>query len=449
MSSDATRPEDEHRSPSLVSLAQGFGISTEYYSFFGDLVQVPAATLRSVLSAMGVATFTDAQIEQALAERDLAPWRALVPPSLVVREASPAQVLVHVADRHDVALHVELEDGSRRDLAIADQEPQQREIDGVSVWRLEVALPEDLPLGWHAIVAQQRTQGEGGVDRDARCVLAVTPARLEVGGLRPGYGGRGWGLMAQLYSVRSKASWGIGDFADLADLVDIGGNRGADFLLINPIHAGEPAGHIEPSPYLPATRRFVSPLYIRPEDIREAAYLPSSQRALIEWSHDSVRPSNTDPERIDRDAAWAAKKAALEVLFKAPKSAARQRSYTEFVTREGRALADFALWCSIAEHFEGTSAWRSTPGCSGLLMSSWAQRRRPRLLPACRSVSCTTLPWAFTPRARMPGHFAGCTPRESRWGPRLTCTTSRVRTGPSPHGVPMRSRARPTRRCET
>ena len=67
MSSDATRPEDEHRSPSLVSLAQGFGISTEYYSFFGDLVQVPAATLRSVLSAMGVATFTDAQIDQARA----------------------------------------------------------------------------------------------------------------------------------------------------------------------------------------------------------------------------------------------------------------------------------------------------------------------------------------------------------------------------------------------
>ena len=97
MSSDATRPEDEHRSPSLVSLAQGFGISTEYYSFFGDLVQVPAATLRSVLSAMGVATFTDAQIDQALLERDLAPWRALVPPSLVIREASPVQVLVHVA----------------------------------------------------------------------------------------------------------------------------------------------------------------------------------------------------------------------------------------------------------------------------------------------------------------------------------------------------------------
>lgn len=356
MSSDATRPEDEHRSPSLVSLAQGFGISTEYYSFFGDLVQVPAATLRSVLSAMGVATFTDAQIDQALLERDLAPWRALVPPSLVIREASPVQVLVHVADKHDVTLGIELEDGSHRELAIPDQEPQQRDVDGGAVWRLVVEVPQDLPLGWHAIVAQQRKQGDVGVDRDARCVLAVTPTSLEVGNLRPGYGGRGWGLMAQLYSVRSKASWGIGDFADLADLVDIGGNRGADFLLINPIHAGEAAGHIEPSPYLPATRRFVSPLYIRPEDIREAAYLPSSQRALVEWSHHSVRESNTDAERIDRDAAWAAKKAALEVLFKAPKSAARQRSYDEFVSREGRALADFALWCAIAEHFEGTIA---------------------------------------------------------------------------------------------
>ena len=71
--------------------------------------------------------------------------------------------------------------------------------------------------------------------------------------------------MAQLYSVRSQGSWGIGDADDLTELVSFLGDEGADFLLINPLHAAEPAGRMTPSPYLPVTRRFVNPIYIRPE----------------------------------------------------------------------------------------------------------------------------------------------------------------------------------------
>src|SRR5699024_7228520 len=46
------------------------------------------------------------------------------------------------------------------------------------------------------------------------------------------------GMMAQLYSVRSEKSWGMGDFGDLGDLAEIAAKKaGADFLLINPLHA--------------------------------------------------------------------------------------------------------------------------------------------------------------------------------------------------------------------
>src|SRR5690606_6076254 len=110
----------------------------------------------------------------------------------------------------------------------------------------------------------------------ARCTLAVTPAVLSP---PPGLPERAWGVMAQLYSVRSRTSWGVGDLADLAELGSLFGEQGADFLLINPLHAAEPVGPMTPSPYLPVTRRFVNPLYIRPEDIRECAYLPGPQRA--------------------------------------------------------------------------------------------------------------------------------------------------------------------------
>ena len=84
----------------------------------------------------------------------------------------------------------------------------------------------------------------------------------------------------QLYSVRSRASWGHGDLHDLADLAAwSGGDLGADFVLVNPLHAAEPQPPVSPSPYLPMSRRQISPLYLRIEDIPEYQGLSAGDRA--------------------------------------------------------------------------------------------------------------------------------------------------------------------------
>ena len=68
-----------------------------------------------------------------------------------------------------------------------------------------------------------------------------------------------WGWMTQMYSVRSRESWGIGDYGDLKRLLaDAAEKSKADFMLINPIHAGAPIPPLEPSPYLPESRRFLN-----------------------------------------------------------------------------------------------------------------------------------------------------------------------------------------------
>ena len=140
------------------------------------------------------------------------------------------------------------------------------------------------------------------------------------------------------------------------------GERGADFLLVNPVHAAEVTSPIEPSPYLPATRRFLAPLYARPEDIREAAYLTPADRARLDALRGPVAAADTDAERIDRDASWAAKRAALEMIFAVPRSPARQALLEAYVAREGQPLLDFALWCALEEHFDATlGAGRERP----------------------------------------------------------------------------------------
>lgn len=350
---DRATPASARPAPALAALAEAHGIATHYWSFFGEDVTVPASTLRAVLRAMGIDPQSDADVDRELAAALQEPWRQLVPPSHVVREGS-GELLLHVADQHDVTLSIALEDGIRRDLEIPVQRPEARTVDGTLVWRVQVPLPADLPLGWHIVHATQHPHHDGAPDRTAACTLVVTPVRLPDPPARPGRRGRAWGLMAQLYSVRSRASWGMGDFADLGDLAAVAGARGADFLLVNPIHAAEVTVPIEPSPYLPATRRFLAPLYVRPEDIREAAYLSAPDRARLDALRMPVAAATgAGADRIDRDAVWTAKRAALEMVFAVPRSAGRQAGFAAFRAREGRPLLDFALWCALEEHYAG------------------------------------------------------------------------------------------------
>lgn len=346
----------EHTAPSesLLNLARAYHVADEYQEFNGGSRQVDAGTLVGVLGAMGVDATSPERVEVALRHAEDMPWRSVLPPVVVMRRSESVQVPVHVSHGDPVQAWLELEAGEpaaeRRapgavgttvELAQADVYVEPRTVDGRLVGRATFVLPADLPLGWHLL----RTSGPSG---DAACPVAVTPDRLELPAALDEQ--RAWGFMVQLYSVRSRASWGAGDLRDLADLAWLSGHEGgAQFVLVNPLHAAEPAAPMTPSPYLPTTRRFVNPLYIRVEDIDETAYLSSADRALVEWSAERAQALDTDDGPIDRDVVWEAKKAALDVVFAAPRSAARQAQLEAFRRREGRGLEDFALWCALVE----------------------------------------------------------------------------------------------------
>src|SRR5699024_5530209 len=153
---------------------------------------------------------------------------------------------------------------------------------------------------------------EPGGHRHAADVV-VTPARVTV---HEGLGARrAFGLQAQLYSVRSPRSWGIGDLADMRDLAAISGARhGADFLLVNPLHASYPTSPIEPSPYLPTTRRFTSALYLRIEDVPEHRQLPDHARQRIALLKKDVEGWNSRVDRLEREAVRGAQDDLLEDL---------------------------------------------------------------------------------------------------------------------------------------
>jgi len=171
---------------------------------------------------------------------------------------------------------------------------------------------------------------------------------------------RSWGFAVQLYSLRSRSSWGHGDLRDLADLAAwSGGELGADFVLVNPLHAAEPLPPVSPSPYLPMSRRHISPLYLRVEDIPEYHGLGAADRARIDALASPLRTASTTADLLDRDAVWTAKREALEIIRAVRLSPARRAEFDAFRARDRDALEDWAAWCAIAE-VHGPD-WRSWP----------------------------------------------------------------------------------------
>jgi 4-alpha-glucanotransferase len=338
--------------PSLTELAKAYGVATDFWDWRGNHVTVAVETVTAVLTALGVDVQTAESVEQSLAELRAAPWRRTLPPCTVVRVGELREISVHVPDGQRVMVRVLLEDGGPpRELGHLDRYVEPREIDGQLVGEATVLLPPDLPLGWHTIEAIVG-------DATTRASLAVTPAYL---GLPPSMGlhDRAWGFMTQLYSVRSKRSWAHGDLDDLGEIARwSGAELGAGFVLVNPMHAPNPTLPVERSPYLPVTRRFMSPLYIRVEEVPEFGYLSGPARTEIERMGLELRARNAADLLVDRDAVWEAKRSALTMVHAVPRSPGRQADYELFLEREGGGLRDFATWCALAEvHGPVWSQW--------------------------------------------------------------------------------------------
>lgn len=156
---------------------------------------------------------------------------------------------------------------------------------------------------------------------------------------------RAWGWAVQVYALRSRGSWGIGDFADLRRLGQWSAARGAGFLQISPLGAAQAVPPLEPSPYCPSSRRYLSPLYLRIEEI------PGAQRAAAGWASLAERGHalNAAP-LIDRDAVFALKMEALESLWGGFKADGPEREeFAHFVVESGTSLREYAIYCVLSE----------------------------------------------------------------------------------------------------
>ncbi len=341
----------------LDRLADAAGIEPRYWDIEGRLHARTPETARHLLAAMGIAAQDEAQIAESLKARAEAPWRSILPPVIVARDDGDIAIPIRMPlGATNLRWTIDCENGAQEsgeckwaDLPIEDRS----DIDGKMFALSRLRLPR-APAGYHRVRVNE-----------CSAPLIVAPGGCY---LPPG-AKRHWGIAAQLYAIRSKRNWGIGDFSDLRALMGWAAAHGADSVGINPLHAlflDAPEGA---SPYSPSSRMFLNPLYLDVTAIPDFAQ-SAEARAMVESpamaaALQSARASHD----VDYKGIAAIKLAILEKTFEHfqahRRNGSRGRTFRAFVDGAGADLERFATFQMLSEHF-GSHDWRR-----------WADARDP------------------------------------------------------------------------
>jgi len=341
----------------LTRLLREHGVAGEYIEYSGHVATIPLADRMDILDIKGVRLLNeDGGLDEAGMEEQLQRvanerWQRLLPPVVVVTVGTTDFITLHMP-RSALELSWQwcllAEDGREfkgECVPAALTEQGAVEIDGegfsarqLPLWPLE---SQDLPVGYHRFTLRCEQS-----DAAASTSLVLAPPRCH----EPDWareGRRLWGCSVQLYTLRSPHNWGIGDLGDLRELIPLAARQGADFLVLNPLHALDPAAPECCSPYSPSDRRRLNPLYL---DLNVA-------EDFLEWSQH--RPRNPGDwlmqldslrslETIDYVRVATFKYRALMEMFlnfveqHINKHTERARCFDDYVARTGESLQAFA-----------------------------------------------------------------------------------------------------------
>ncbi len=349
---------DERRP--LDRLAAHYGIEPDFTDNWGQRHLVADATKQALLTALGVAAASAAELEASLHAALTASWQQILAPVEVVRKGAPLApaVTLPAGLGGKLAWSVLTEAGAHhRGEARLDALEVSADawVDGTRYQRRRLPLALDLPPGYH------RLEVTAGGTASGAMALTVAPGRAF--GLADRGPDRLWGVTLPLYGLRSERNWGIGDFGDLADLVTAMAGLGAGLIGINPVHALFPMLADRISPYAPSSRRFLNVLLI---SIERAAQRLGGLPALDPASRGLLARARAT-ELVDYPAIAKLKQGALEQLHQrfAASAGPEVAAFAAFRAQGGPSLERQAIFEALLEHLvrddPANRCWRNWP----------------------------------------------------------------------------------------
>lgn len=358
-------------SSDLQTLVDIYGIETQYTDAWGKPASVSEQSQRKLLSALNV----DADAlttEQLIDDKNRQFFHSILPPVGVFRHSDPLLVKVNVPIEHandEALITITTEKGDVFSFRASPIEGEMTDayIDEIGeIQQYQLCLLEQirstLPLGYHRLDVVLAKQS-------ASMKLIVAPQQSYI----PSYleaGGKSWGFSVQLYCLRSKNNWGVGDFGDLSKLVSYAAQMGADFIGLNPIHALFPANPDACSPYGPSSRIWVNFLYL---DVAEMPCFDSAavQEKIADSRFQAKLHAARETEWVDYALVTDLKISVLELIFHQyasqylSKNTKQNKAFKAFIDEGGKSLHVHATFDLIQQHLNQRGAecfgWQDFP----------------------------------------------------------------------------------------
>ena len=334
----------------IDALAQGAGIYADWWDLSGNNHPVTIGSKRAMLTAMGIDVSGHGAARDALQAMATSRQRRALPLTVTAREGQQIVVRLALTTSGTPPRSLTLVDdaGSSRRIACPRNDLNVTEfacLDGRLGRQWQMTL-EPLAPGRYRLTRDDVP--------DATCQLTVAPRR----GFLPEGLSRGFGVSAQLYTLRRNSDQGIGDFLTLGEAGAASARSGAATFGINPLHALFPNDRTRASPYSPSDRRFIDPCYVALDGLEWLRSPPEIDALLFELA---PRIASLQAERdVDYEGVAALKSTVLRACFKAMREAGGREDFASFITRGGDALRRFAAF-RVIEAAHPHRPWQRWP----------------------------------------------------------------------------------------
>ena len=338
---------------SLQKLADTIGILTSYTDACNQEHEIEDNVIRLLAEKLGYKAGNEEEIARSIELYHKKRWQKTLE-SISVVEQKDIWFDVVLPENHDTSdlklrLRYRGNEGSFEPGFGVFDEGGRYTIGHTVYKKVVVKINGRLEVGYYEIELET-----GG--KKYKSVLAVAPEKCYANETLEKE--RLWGFAVQLYSLNSSRNWGIGDFTDLYNLVDICKRSGADGIGLNPLNVLSHDFPEDASPYGSVSRLFLNPIYIDVEKV--PGFTPEDMASC----RDKVAGLR-DSELIQYTPVYELKITMLEKLYRRmlqDKKSPYYADYEAYCRRKGAELDKLALFQALSEErahtvWGGWKAW--------------------------------------------------------------------------------------------
>jgi len=340
----------------IEKLADLVGFHSTYVNIFGEQVFVNDGARRSLLNAMGYNLDSEQALTQSIDELAQKSWRSMLPATHIAKlEACQHVIEISLPENsiEEITWNIVTEANDTLDKNVPLSELtliDSANFAGHAFHKYHLILP-NLAQGYH-----QLNLSYG--DNNASCHLIYAPKMCY--SPQEANSEKMWGLAAQLYSLHSESSWGIGDFGDLNQFVQQSASHGVSAIGLNPLHPLYQNNPAHRSPYSPTSRCFLNTIYIDVTKVFNFSSCKAAQKvyASADFQQRLAFAKNTD--LVDYPAASSLKFEIIELLYQdfvanhlngVKTISPIAKEFQQFKQNGGDDLLQLATFEALYEHF--------------------------------------------------------------------------------------------------